>query len=128
MDLASTQAEPMRNHDGSAMLDDDGKIVYRSQYLATHPLRGDCKDRMTPDGTLLTYMTGDCVIRTMNTAFGHDGWTTEITRERQVVRPHDAGAYMCERTVKALLSSWSFTRFAKSFWVGKRGLWDTWPQ
>jgi hypothetical protein len=79
----------MQNRDGSAMLDDCGEIVYRSQYLATHPLRRDCKERMTPGGMLLTYMTGEGVIRTMNSAFGHDGWSTEILRERQVVRDND---------------------------------------
>ena len=102
MDLASTHAEPMRNHDGSAMLDDCGEVVYRSQYLTTHPLIGDCKERMAPDGMLLTYMTGDGVIRTMNAAFGQDGWTTEITRERQVVRPDVAGVHV---RMKVILSS-----------------------
>jgi hypothetical protein len=97
MDLAITHAEPMRNHDGSEMLDDCGDIVYRSQYLATHPLRGECKERVTPGGMLLTYMTGDGVIRTMNAAFGHDGWSTEILRERQVVRDNAEYCVICIR-------------------------------
>ena len=77
-------APPMRNHDGSAMLDENGTVVYRSQFLSTHPLKSDCKERMS-GGKLLTYITGDGVIRTMNAAFGNDGWSTTITREKELV-------------------------------------------
>jgi hypothetical protein len=77
---------PMRNHDGSVMLNEHGGIVYRSQFLSTHPLRKDCMERLGWNNKKLTYVTGDGVIRTMNAAFGHSGWSTEITRERQVVR------------------------------------------
>jgi len=88
----TTAAPPMRNHDGSCMLDESGRIVYRSQFLSTHPLRSDCKERLS-GGKLLTYITGDGVIRTMNAAFGHDGWSTSITRERQVVSFCDDNVY-----------------------------------
>lgn len=77
---------PMRNHDGTAMLSHDGEILYRSQYLSTHPLRADCKERIGYGNKRLAYVTGDGVIRTMNETFGHGGWGTEITMERQVVR------------------------------------------
>jgi hypothetical protein len=85
MEETNKNAEPMRNHDGSVMLDESGRVVYRSQFLATHPLRSDCKERMS-DGKALTYITGDSVIRVMNQVFGVEGWTTAITNERQVVR------------------------------------------
>lgn len=77
-------AEPMRNHDGSPMLDESGRVVYRSQFLATHPLRSDCKERMS-DGMNVTYITGDSVIRVMNQVFGAEGWTTSITNQRELV-------------------------------------------
>jgi DNA recombination protein Rad52 len=83
MEETNKNAEPMRNHDGSVMLDESGRVVYRSQFLATHPLRSDCKERMS-DGKALTYITGESVIRVMNQVFGVEGWTTAITNERQV--------------------------------------------
>ena len=74
----------MRNHDGSAMLDESGRVVYRNQFLSTHPLKNDCKERIS-GGKRLTYITGDGVIRTMNAAFGNDGWSTSIIREQELV-------------------------------------------
>jgi hypothetical protein len=75
----------MRNHDGSEMLDEHARGIHRSQFLSTHPLRSDVKEKMGEGGKPLTYITGDGVIRSMNMAFGHEGWSTSITRERQVV-------------------------------------------
>mmetsp|Transcript_20618 Transcript_20618/g.29096 ORF Transcript_20618/g.29096 Transcript_20618/m.29096 type:complete len:402 (+) Transcript_20618:1802-3007(+) len=80
----SSSSSPMRNHDGSPMLNHDGTIVYRSQYLTTNPLRSDCKERVGWNNTKITYMTGDAVIRIMNAAFGHEGWSTKIIKEREV--------------------------------------------
>lgn len=106
--MNNSAAEPMRNHDGSVMLDEGGRVVYRSQFLATHPLRTDCKERMS-GGKLLTYVTGDGVIRTLNQAFGNEGWSTSITRERQVV----CGALYWWESFKRLLYyksiSWLYT-------------------
>jgi hypothetical protein len=76
---------PMRNHDGTIMLDHLGRTVYRSQYLSTHPLRTDCKERVGYGGKKFTYVSGDGVIRSMNEAFGHGGWGTEVVWERVVV-------------------------------------------
>ncbi len=56
-------AQPMRNYDGTAMRDARGSVVYRSQFLSTHPLRSDCKERVGYAGKKFTYVSGDGVIR-----------------------------------------------------------------
>jgi hypothetical protein len=45
------------------MRDANSCIVYKSQFLSTHPLRSDCKERVGYAGTKLTYVSGDGVIR-----------------------------------------------------------------
>lgn len=75
---------PMYNHDGTEMLDHHGRIVYRSQYLSTHPLRSDCKERVGYAGRKFVYLSGDGAIRTMNEIFGHTGWSSEVTMEKEV--------------------------------------------
>lgn len=83
--VTSNNSLPMRNHNGTEMLDEHGRVVYRGQFLATHPLRSDVKERR--EGNFVaTYLSGDSVIRTMNAAFGHGNWSTEITSKQQVVR------------------------------------------
>ena len=80
---------PMRNHDGSIMLDHRGKIVYRSQFLSTHPLRSECRERVVYAGKKLPYVSGEGVIRSMNAVFGHGGWGTELKMERKVMCEKD---------------------------------------
>ena len=55
--------EPMRNYDGTEMRDAQSKVIYRSQFLSTHPLRSDCKERVGYAGKKFTYVSGDGVIR-----------------------------------------------------------------
>ncbi len=69
--LTDTTNEPMQNYDGSEMRDSNSQLVYKSQFLSTHPLRSDCKDRVGYGGKKFTYVSGDGVIRTMNAIFGH---------------------------------------------------------
>ena len=54
---------PMRNYDGTEMRDAQRRIVYKSQFLSTHPLRSDCKERVGYGGKKFTYVSGDGVIR-----------------------------------------------------------------
>lgn len=61
----------MKNYDGSEMRDGNSQLVYKSQFLSTHPLRSDCKERVGYGGKKFTYVSGDGVIRTMNAIFGH---------------------------------------------------------
>ena len=61
--IESQRQMPMRNHDGSAMRDYQSNVVYRSQFLATHPLKSDCKERVGYAGKKFTYVSGDGVIR-----------------------------------------------------------------
>ncbi len=61
----------MKNYDGSQMRDTNSQIVYKSQFLSTHPLWSDCKERVGYGGKKFTYVSGDGVIRNMNAIFGH---------------------------------------------------------
>jgi len=69
--LIDTTNEPMKNYDGSLMRDTNSQIVYKSQFLSTHPLLSDCKERVGYGGKKFTYVSGDGVIRDMNTIFGY---------------------------------------------------------
>jgi len=82
---ASTTHAPMRNPDGTILLNSYGETIYQGQFLNSHPLKRDCKERTGPNGLRLTYMTGDGVIRDLNTVFGHGNWSTELTREKEIV-------------------------------------------
>jgi len=79
----------MRNHDGTEMRDARRRIVYKSQFLSTHPLRTDCKERVGYGGKKFTYVSGDGVIRTMNDIFGHGGWSSKIVMERNILSEKD---------------------------------------
>ena len=69
--LIDTTIEPMKNYDGSQMRDTNSQLVYKSQFLSTHPLWSDCKERVGYGGKKFTYVSGDGVIRNMNAIFGH---------------------------------------------------------
>mmetsp|Transcript_12585 Transcript_12585/g.22070 ORF Transcript_12585/g.22070 Transcript_12585/m.22070 type:complete len:460 (-) Transcript_12585:171-1550(-) len=81
--------QPMRNYDGTEMRDVQSNIVFKSQFLSTHPVKTDCKERVGYGGKKFTYVSGDGVIRTMNAIFGHGGWSTQITMERNVLCEQD---------------------------------------
>ena len=54
------------------------------RYLCTKPLRSEVSTRKGPGGTKLSYMGGDIITKTLNEAFGYDGWCLEVkntTRE-----------------------------------------------
>jgi len=80
----------MHNHNGSIMLDHHSRPLYKSQYLSCNPLKSDCKERVGFSGRKFTYVSGDGVIRTMNSVFGYGGWGSEITMERLVYCEQDA--------------------------------------
>lgn len=79
----------MRNYDDTEMRDGDGGVVYKSQFLSTHPIWSDCRERVGYGGKKLTYVSGDGVIRTMNAIFGHGGWSTKLLMERVVLSEKD---------------------------------------
>lgn len=54
------------------------------RYLCTKPLRAEISTRKGPGGAKLSYMGGDIITKTLNEAFGYDGWCLEVkntTRE-----------------------------------------------
>ena len=61
--MVDTTHQPMRNYDGTMMRDATSKVVYKSQFLSTHPLKSDCKERVGYAGKKFTYVSGDGVIR-----------------------------------------------------------------
>ena len=63
---------------GSALVDASGKPVTVETYLGSAPLRNDLETRPGPGNTKLTYMSGNLVARTLNEAFGHDGWSLSV--------------------------------------------------
>ena len=81
--------ELIRNKDGSALLDHRGQAVPVGKYLATKPLKGDILTRPGPGGRKLSYMTGECISRTLNETFGYDGWCLEVKDTKQVVCEKD---------------------------------------
>lgn len=80
----SEDTEWVRNHDGSILLDHNGIPLSVARLLATKPLRHELSSRPGPGNRKLTYLSGEAVTRTLNDAFGFDGWNLEIittTRE-----------------------------------------------
>ncbi|KAI2502536.1 Rad52/22 family double-strand break repair protein [Fragilaria crotonensis] len=78
------ETEWVRNHDGSILLDHNGIPLSVARLLATKPLRHELSSRPGPGNRKLTYLSGEAVTRTLNDAFGFDGWNLEIlstTRE-----------------------------------------------
>ena len=61
--MTDTTHQPMRNYDGTMMRDATSKVIYKSQFLSTHPLKSDCKERVGYAGRKFTYVSGDGVIR-----------------------------------------------------------------
>ena len=86
--LEDRTKEPMLNYDGTAMRNEDG-LVHKSQFLSTHPIWSDCRERVGYGGRKLTYVSGDGVIRTMNAIFGNGGWSTKLLMERVVLSEKD---------------------------------------
>ena len=61
--MVDTTHQPMRNYDGTKMRDSKSQVIYKSQFLSTHPLKSDCKERVGYAGRKFTYVSGDGVIR-----------------------------------------------------------------
>ena len=61
--MVDTTHQPMRNYDGTLMRDSKSQVIYKSQFLSTHPLKSDCKERVGYAGRKFTYVSGDGVIR-----------------------------------------------------------------
>ncbi|KAK1738686.1 RAD52 family DNA repair protein [Skeletonema marinoi] len=87
--LTDSTNEPMKNYDGSQMRDTNSQLVYKSQFLSTHPLWSDCKERVGYGGKKFTYVSGDGVIRNMNAIFGHGGWSSQILNEKLIQSEKD---------------------------------------
>mmetsp|Transcript_8407 Transcript_8407/g.15299 ORF Transcript_8407/g.15299 Transcript_8407/m.15299 type:complete len:453 (-) Transcript_8407:8-1366(-) len=83
----SKEKEFVLNADGSILIDHKGKPVTVERFLCTKPLRAEVSTRKGPGGMKLSYMGGDMVTKSLNEAFGYDGWCLEVkdkTREEAI--------------------------------------------
>mmetsp|Transcript_3819 Transcript_3819/g.8523 ORF Transcript_3819/g.8523 Transcript_3819/m.8523 type:complete len:453 (-) Transcript_3819:817-2175(-) len=82
------------NADGSNLIDHKGNPVTVEAFLSTKPLRAEVSSRKGPGGMTLSYMGGDIITKTLNDAFGYNGWCLEVkstTREESI--KDDKGRY-----------------------------------
>jgi DNA repair and recombination protein RAD52 len=70
---------------GTPLLDHNNKPIPIAKMLATKPLRSEIQSRKGHGNSRVSYMSTDCVSRTLNDIFGFDGWTSEVL---QVTRTH----------------------------------------
>ena len=75
---SSSQSFIWNHAAGTVMEDATGNPISVDSYLGTKPLRSDLSTRPGPGGRKLTYMSGDVVTRTLNEAFGHNGWSFSV--------------------------------------------------
>lgn len=83
----SDEKDCVLNADGSILIDHNGKPVTIARFLCTKPLRAEVSTRKGPGGIKLSYMGGDMITKTLNEAFGYDGWCLEVkntTREEPI--------------------------------------------
>ena len=79
-------AELLSKADGSLLLDHKKNPIPIDKFLATKPLKRELCTRPGPGGKKLTYLSGDSVTRTLNEAFGFDGWCLDIKSTTREVR------------------------------------------
>lgn len=70
---------------GTPLLDHNNNPIPIAKMLATKPLRSEIQSRKGHGNSRVSYMSTDCVSRTLNDIFGFDGWTSEVL---QVTRTH----------------------------------------
>jgi len=88
------EREYILNADGTVLLDHKKAPVTVDRFLASKPLRAEVSTRPGPGGKKLSYMSGDIITKTLNEAFGFDGWSLDVkqaTREENV--KDDKGRY-----------------------------------
>ncbi|KAL7467635.1 hypothetical protein ACHAXS_007876 [Conticribra weissflogii] len=81
------EREYVLNADGTVLLDHKEAPVTVDRFLASKPLRAEVSTRPGPGGKKLSYMSGDIITKTLNEAFGFDGWSLDVkqaTREENV--------------------------------------------
>ena len=65
------------------------------KFLSTKPLRKEVSTRQGPGGMKLSYMGGDVITKTLNEAFGYDGWSLEVKDKTQLdPMKDDKGRYI----------------------------------
>jgi len=65
--------------------DSKNNPVTIDRFLQCKPLQSDISKRPGPGGRQLLYLSGECVTRTLNQAFGFKGWNLAIVKTDQVV-------------------------------------------
>ncbi|EJK71977.1 hypothetical protein THAOC_06534, partial [Thalassiosira oceanica] len=86
--------ECVREVDGASLVDHKGVPVTVERFLASRPLRVEISTRAGPGGKKLSYMGGETVIKTLNDAFGYDGWSSEVrSTTREEAQKDDKGRH-----------------------------------
>ncbi|KAK1739451.1 RAD52 family DNA repair protein [Skeletonema marinoi] len=95
MSDGSNQKDFIENADGSLLLDHKGQPISVDKFLSTKPLRKEVSTRQGPGGMKLSYMGGDVITKTLNEAFGYDGWSLEVKDKTQLdPMKDDKGRYI----------------------------------
>ena len=66
------------NADGTILHDHKQRPVTVERFLATKPLRADVSSRTGAGNRKFSYMPGEVVTRTLNDAFGYNGWCLDV--------------------------------------------------
>jgi DNA repair and recombination protein RAD52 len=97
--------EYVYNHaEGSVLLDHKGRPVTVDKLLATKPLRAELSTRPGPGNKKLTYLSGDCISRTLNDIFGFDGWNLDVAKVQREAATDNNGKHTVVYTAQVRLT------------------------
>eukprot|EP00980_Cylindrotheca_fusiformis_P012938 scaffold3236_cov66-Cylindrotheca_fusiformis.AAC.4 len=90
--------------EGTVLLDHNGTPLSVDRLLSTKPLRSELSTRPGPGNKKLTYMSGDCISRTLNDIFGFDGWNLDIVKVHQEAATEQHGKHTVVYTAQVRLT------------------------
>lgn len=90
-------------NEGSTLLDHNGRPISVDRLLATKPLRSELSTRPGPGNKKLTYISGDCISRTLNDVFGFDGWNLDISKVQREAATENHGKHTVVYTAQVRL-------------------------
>lgn len=80
---------------GTPLLDHNNTPIPIAKMLATKPLRSEIQSRKGHGNTKVSYLSTDCVSRTLNDIFGFDGWTSEVLEvTRTLMQQNSKGQWL----------------------------------
>lgn len=80
---------------GTPLLDHNNAPIPIAKMLATKPLRSEIHSRKGHGNSKVSYLSTDCVSRTLNDIFGFDGWTSEVLQvTRTLMQQNSKGQWL----------------------------------